>query len=85
MPSPSASGTPDPLLDLLDLVAGEEGLSSARACKRLGLSRSQLRRLLVALGPDTALGGLDLLRIEQDGSRETLWLSARARALREAG
>jgi len=74
----------DPLTALLDLVAHEEGLSAARACKRLGLSRSELQRLLATLGDDESLGGLKLVRIESDGSRDTLWLSASARAARGA-
>jgi len=72
----------EPLLRLLDLVAVNEGLSSARACKRLGLSRSELSRLLTALGPDPTIGGLDLLRVQHEGGRETLWLSDRARSVR---
>jgi chromosome segregation and condensation protein ScpB len=65
------------LAALLALVAAEEGLSTARACKRLGLSRSQLQRHLTRLGPDTRLGGLDLVRVADEGDRETLWLVRR--------
>lgn len=68
---------------LLDLVAGEEGLSIARACKRLGLSRSEVNRLLVELGDDPVLGGLDLIRVERSEERQTLHLTERARAARE--
>jgi formate dehydrogenase accessory protein FdhD len=67
------------LAALLALVAAEDGLSAARACKRLGLSRSELQRLLVQLGPEPALGGLDLLEQRRDGGRDTLWLTPRAR------
>lgn len=74
----------DALSALLELVAHEEGLSAARACKRLDLSRSELQRLLATLGDDGALGGLKLVRIESDGTRDTLWLSASARAARGA-
>jgi formate dehydrogenase accessory protein FdhD len=71
----------EPAAALLALVSAEEGLSLARACKRLGLARSQLQRLLVALGAD-ALGGQDLLEVRGDGARETLWLTPRARLVR---
>lgn len=74
----------DTLTALLELVANEEGVSAARACKRLGLSRSELQRLLTALGDDEALGGLNLVRIESDGTRDALWLSTRAREARGA-
>lgn len=69
---------------LLALVAAQEGLSAARACKRLGLSRSELQRLLALLGAADTLGGLDLLEVRDAGERATLWLSARARAARDA-
>ena len=69
---------------LLELIAAEEGLSLARACKRLGLSRSELLRLVAALGDDPTLGGLDLVRVDTQDGRDTLWLTARARAARGA-
>lgn len=74
-----------PLAELLALVADEEGLSIARACKRLGLSRSELLRRLAQLGGDATVGGLDLLQVRRDAGRETLWLTERARAARAAG
>lgn len=74
---------PDPAAALLALVADEEGLSLARACKRLALSRSQLQRLLVQLGADPQLDGLDLLEVRGDATRATLWLTPRARLARE--
>ncbi len=74
----------DALAHLLELVAAEEGLSTARACKRLGLSRSELQRLLVALGPESSLGGLDLIRVESANNLDTLWLTAKARAARSS-
>ena len=74
---------PDPRVALLELVAQEDGLSAARACKRLGWSRSELNRCLSELGEDAGLGGLGLIRVEQDQARATLHLTARARAARE--
>ena len=67
---------------LLELLALEDGISAARACKRLGLSRSELQRLLVRLGDHAYLDGLDLVRVVHDDGRDTLWLSERAHAAR---
>lgn len=59
---------------LVEFVRAEPGVSAARACKRLGLSRSQLQRLVTALGPPTLIGGLGLLRTEEaDDGRVRLW------------
>lgn len=74
----------DPASFLLDLLSHEDGISAARACKRLGLSRSELQRLLALLGDDAQLGGLDLVRVAHDDGRDTLWLSERARTARSA-
>lgn len=56
---------------LMELLVQEEGLSPARACKRLGIARSELQRLLALLGDDPALGGLGLveLRVVDDHAR----------------
>ena len=62
---------------LLALVAAEPGVSAARACKRLGLSRSELQRWLTMLGPDA-------VRIDDDGERQTLWPASPALACVEA-
>jgi DNA-binding IclR family transcriptional regulator len=70
---------------LLELLAREDGISSARACKRLGLSRSELLRVLTQLGDNAQLGGLDLVRVAHEAGRDTLWLSERARVARGAG
>ena len=72
---------PTPHHELLELVASDEGISLARACKRLSLSRSELLRLLAPLGSDATIGGLDLVRLEQREGRATLWLTDRARKL----
>jgi len=59
---------------LVEFVRAEPGVSAARACKRLGLSRSQLQRLLTVLGPPSLIGGLGLLRSEDDADGRTrLW------------
>jgi DNA-binding IclR family transcriptional regulator len=56
---------------LLALVAAEPGVSTAKACKRLGLSRSELQRWLT-------FGGMQFVRVEDDGERQTLWPAERA-------
>lgn len=61
---------------LLALVGAEPGLSTARACKRLGWSRSELQRALARLGPEPSVGGLDRVRVQHEDGRETLWPSA---------
>ena len=58
----------DPAEALLALVAAEPGVSAAKACKRLGLSRSELQRWLT-------FGGAHFIRVEDDGERQTLWLA----------
>lgn len=73
-------GADQGLGELLALIAADEGLSVARACKRLGLSRSELQRMLVALGDDVSLGALGLVRVEQREGRALLWLSESAKA-----
>lgn len=70
--------------DLLALVARHDGISAARACKQLQVSRSELLRVLASLGSDPQLDGLDLIQVREDQGRETLWLSPRARAARDA-
>jgi hypothetical protein len=74
----------DGLAALLELVASEEGVSLARACKRLGLSRSELLRQLAQLGPDAGVGGRDLVRVETRDGRDLLWLTERAQRARRA-
>ena len=58
---------------VLALVRAEPGVSAARACKRLGWSRSELQRVLTALGPETSIGGLGLVRVDDADGRDTLW------------
>jgi DNA-binding IclR family transcriptional regulator len=59
---------------LLELLVEEDGLSPARACKRLGIARSELQRLLVLLGDDPALGGLGWVELRATGEHERLYL-----------
>lgn len=67
------------LAGLLRFVAEHDGASSARACRQLGLARSELQRLLVVLGDDAALGGLGLLATEQVDDRLLLRLTPQGR------
>lgn len=59
---------------LLQLLVQEDDLSPARACKRLGIARSELQRLLVLLGDDPALGGLGLVELRATDDHERLYL-----------
>lgn len=59
---------------LLELLVQEDGLSPARACKQLGIARSELQRLLVLLGDDPALGGLGLIELRATDDHERLYL-----------
>lgn len=71
----------DLALALLRLLAVEDGQSSARVAKRLGIGQSELQRLLTALGEDPRYDGLALVEQRRDGERTLLWLSERGRAL----
>lgn len=67
------------LAGLLRFVADNDGASSARACKQLGLARSELQRLLVVLGDDGGLGGLGLVATELVDDRLLLRLTHEGR------
>lgn len=59
---------------LMELVAANDGLSVARACKRLAMPRSELLRLL------SELAELQLLRVDNESGRQRIWLTDAARA-----
>jgi len=69
------------VLALLQQLAVEDGQSAARLRKRLGLSDSELRRLIAVLGNDAQVGGMDLVQTRSDGARQRLWLTPRGKAL----
>ncbi|MGO4223365.1 helix-turn-helix domain-containing protein [Lysobacter sp. TAF61] len=71
----------DTALALLQLLAQEDGQSIHRVAKRLGMSLSELQRLLSALGSDPRFDGLDLVEPREDGERTVLWLTSRGRQL----
>lgn len=75
----------DAALALLHLLAQEGEVSQPRAARRLGLSASELQRLLVALGDDPRFDGLDLVatRTEphRNNERTLLRLTPRGQAL----
>ena len=73
----------DAILALLQLPAQDNDVSLSRAPKRLNTSANELQRLLVALGDDPRLDGLDLMRQHRDGGRVLLRLTERDRALCE--
>jgi DNA-binding IclR family transcriptional regulator len=68
-------------LALLRLLAVEDGQSIHRVARRLGMSLSELQRLLTALGPDPRFDGLDLVEQRGDGERILLFLTDQGRRL----
>jgi DNA-binding IclR family transcriptional regulator len=68
-------------LALLQLLAAQDGQSIHRVAKRLGMSLSELQRLLTALGPDPRFDGLDLVAQRGDGERILLFLTDQGRRL----
>ena len=66
---------------LLGLLQDEDGMSIHKACKKLGLSMSEMMRLLTVLGDDAAVGGLNLVTRREDGARTLLCLTAGGREL----
>ncbi|HEX5126823.1 MAG TPA: hypothetical protein VFW00_08785 [Rhodocyclaceae bacterium] len=80
MKSPLAN-MQEPALRLLALVADEEGLSINKATKKLGLSMSELMRLLATLGNHPQTGGLDLVIHQEEGGRVCLRLTEKGRML----
>ncbi|HET9482728.1 MAG TPA: hypothetical protein VFO79_02125 [Xanthomonadales bacterium] len=73
--------TDDPALALLRLLAEEDGIAIHRATRRLGVSLSELQRMLTALGDDERYDGLGLVVAREDGERTRLWLTEKGRAL----
>ena len=71
-------------LQLLTLVANEDGMSIHKVAKRLGLSMSELLRLLTTLGNHPQMGGLDLVTRREDGGRDCLYLTEKGRTLCQA-
>ena len=67
------------LAALIRFVDGNDGVSVARAAKQIGLSQSELLRLLVVLGEDRSLGGLGLIALQDENSRRLLRLTADGR------
>ncbi len=77
---------------LLDLLGRDGESSLPRLCKRLGLSRSELARLLLVLadpddrdGAGAAADGLGLVEQRDTGGRTLVALTARGRALLGTG
>ncbi|HSD37086.1 MAG TPA: hypothetical protein VLC92_06235 [Rhodocyclaceae bacterium] len=60
---------------LLSLLRDDDGMSIHKACKKLGLSMSEMMRLLTLLGDDAAVGGLNLVMRREDGARTLLFLT----------
>jgi DNA-binding IclR family transcriptional regulator len=66
----------DRLAAVLRFIDDNDGVSVARAAKQLGLSQSELLRLLAVLGEDRSLGGLGLVALQDENSRRLLRLTA---------
>lgn len=60
---------------LLALLAVEDGMSIHKACKKLGISMSEMMRLLSTLAP------MDLVGQQAERGRNCLYLTAAGRAL----
>jgi hypothetical protein len=75
----------DAALSLLRLLFETGEVPIHRATKRLGLSMSELARLLAALGEDPLCDGLGLVATRREGEgkleRQMLSLTAKGRAL----
>ena len=66
---------------LLALLQNEDGMSIHKACKKSGLSMSEMMRLLTVLGEDVTVGGLNLVARREDGARTLLFLTEDGRAV----
>jgi DNA-binding IclR family transcriptional regulator len=65
---------------LLVLLAHEDGMSIHKANKKLGLSMSEMMRLLATLEMNAELGGLGLIERQERGGRICLFLTEKGRA-----
>jgi len=72
------------LVAIMAQLCEKDGMSDNQIDKKLGIGMSQLNRALVLLGDHTALGGMGLVTVRQDGKRRTLWLTEQGRALCQA-
>ena len=71
----------DLIIALLRMLCTEGPVSVARACKSLGLPRSQMERLLLLLGSSEQWGGLHYVRPEEQQGRTVITLTSEGRAL----
>jgi hypothetical protein len=69
--------TAEPAIALLALLLEEDGVSIHKACKQLGLSMSEMMRVLTVLGPS----GTGLVEQEEVGRRKCLFLTETGRSL----
>ncbi|RBL99894.1 hypothetical protein C3R74_10030 [Acidithiobacillus ferridurans] len=70
----------DLAIALLRMLCTEGPVSVARACKSLGLPRSQMERLLLLLGNSEQWGGL-YVRPEEQRGRTVITLTSEGRTL----
>ena len=71
----------DLIIALLQMLCTEGPVSVARACKSLGLPRSQMERLLLLLGSSEQWGGLHYVCPEEQRGRTIITLTSEGRAL----
>jgi len=67
--------TAERLAAVVQFIADNDGVSVSRVARRLGLSQSELLRLLAVLGEDGSVGGLGLVVARDDGPRRLLSLT----------
>lgn len=67
------------LITLLQLLAEQGPISTARAARSLRCGQSQLLRLVSVAGEDPRLGSLGLIRLQGDDRRSMLHLTDHGR------
>lgn len=70
-----------PGLELLQLLAGEDGQPLNRIARALRMSLADMQPLLAVLGRDETGNGLDLVTLTPDGHRLRVWLTRQGRLL----
>jgi DNA-binding IclR family transcriptional regulator len=67
------------LAKIMRALINGEAQSLAKIAKKLSLSQSELRRLLVVLGENEHLGGLGLIKIDDTTAQTRLKLTERGK------
>lgn len=72
------------LLALLELIAEQDGISIAKAAKKLNLAQSQLLRLLAVLADEASVIGFEIVEVRKEPARTMLHISTHGRTWLEA-